>query len=179
MNPPRPAAVPPTPASHAHELYGRYFQGLDTDQKLAERMAVLYRANPVERQYIDTHLAYLATQQMGRIEQLATAQLQATRQAVALLQRIAGTGTDVVDGLELVLGVLNRAPELEPGAEPSPTPEGLPPVNAGHHFDGERPNFDPATVQGPPPPAGKVQFIDADSGQPVSLDDPPDGQPPS
>lgn len=114
MNPPRPAAVPPTPASHALELYGRYFQGLDTDQKLAERMAVLYRANPVERQYIDTHLAYLATQQMGRLEQLATAQLQATRQAVALLQGIAGTGTDVVDGLELVLGVLNRAPEPGP-----------------------------------------------------------------
>ena len=87
--PGRPAPSRPTVAAQAQETYGRYFDNLRSDALLQSSMADLYSALPPERQFIDTHLLYIATQQLGRLEMLQRAQLQAAQQTVALLQAIA------------------------------------------------------------------------------------------
>ena len=88
-------------------------------------MADLYGAMAPERQFIDTHLLYIATQQLGRLELLQRAQLQAAQQTVALLQAIAkatassaASAGDLVDGLELVVNGLGGAGEPPEGVDP-------------------------------------------------------------
>lgn len=152
---PRAAPQPPISAE-ARAIYGRYFDGLDTDDLLQSSMADLYSAMAPERQFIDTHLLYIATQQLGRLELLQRAQLQAAQQTVGLLQSIAkasassaaSTG-DLVDGLELVVNSLS-------GDGTSPDgfgPEGLDPTGL--------------------PPAGSVDLAEL----PPGLHPPPDTQP--
>ncbi len=134
MSKPTPATgrpAPPTPSQTAHSLYGAYFEGLHSEDKISAAMADLAGAK-VELAFMAPHLNYLLLQQLGRNEHALGILIGEVRRLNNFADRdnhiqveTAQSNEAIAEGIGSVLEVLEdilTAPEREPAAEPDDAP---------------------------------------------------------